>query len=92
MKFPQGISVLAFVVLCGDKVVRKFRSTQGDLPKFFVTKNGSPVIGPNVYRELTLKEIKERHGFTNEKTAKEFKSGFYAQTLVPVCNIQSATA
>lgn len=92
MQFPKGISVLTFVVLNGDKTVRSFRSTQGDLVKHLpVMKNGVPVIGPNVYREMTHKEIKEKHGLENEKAAKRLKAENYAQTLVSVCNTQGNT-
>lgn len=73
--FPSGVSVLVFVVLDGMKAVKKFRSTAADLSKHFPMKDGHLLIGPKVYREMTLDEIAKQWklgaAYTDEKTGEK---------------------
>jgi hypothetical protein len=81
--FPKGVSVVTLVVLGTDgngKVVpvRKFRlaNSRHDLARFPLRADGTPVIGPRVYRERTKAEIK----------ADGLSGADYLATLVPLSN------
>lgn len=81
--FPKGVSVITVVVLGvkGGQVVtvNKFRlaKSQVDMEQRFPLRaDGSPVIGPRVYRERTKAELKAA-GLTGTE---------YLSTLVPLSN------
>ncbi len=58
MKSKTIRETLNFVILAPGKVVKKFTvNSEEDMRRHFPFRSGRPVIGPNVFIELTHKEL-----------------------------------
>lgn len=78
--------VATFVVMVrtvSGKVVqvRKFKSTVGDLPKYFPMRDGMPVVGPNTYRELTFKEMVAKGIAPDANAARKMRENVFTYYL-----------
>jgi hypothetical protein len=76
------LPVVTFVVVNNEyKPVRTFNSTEGDLHHYLPFKDGEPVVGPRLFRERTLSEIKAIFGLPTDSAAKKFKTDHYTDCL-----------
>jgi hypothetical protein len=82
--FPEGVSVITVVLLGTDSngrvvAVSRFRLANSGVDmarRFTLRGDGTPILGPRVYRERTRAELK----------AAGLAGAEYVLTLVPLCN------
>lgn len=92
--FPTGVSVITLVIIrlvAGVPTIsRKVRlgNSKVDFRSLGlgVNKDGSPVLGPACYRELTFAEMIASGMAVDKSHAKELRERFPLETCVSVCN------
>jgi hypothetical protein len=90
-------TTVTFVTLNSDPttnkvgISRKVTTTKGDIGKHFPMKDGQPVFGSRVFRELTYKEIVAKGLAENVKAAKKLRETHYLSTVEQVVRVIEET-
>ncbi len=82
--FSKNPVTLAIINTAGKVIALKQGVTLANVGKHFPMKNGNPVVGPNVRRLLTLKEIMANGLATSKNKAGEMQRSTPELCLAPL--------